>query len=70
VNGKFLIEPKDLVKQRLGRSPDYGDALFETFVLPDMPNETMSRIRGRNTTAHDGDPFETGRAESDGDPNQ
>jgi len=37
VNGKFQIEPKDLVKQRLGRSPNYADALFNTFALPDQP---------------------------------
>lgn len=70
VNGKFLIEPKELVKQRLGRSPDLADALFETFALPDMPNEQMTRTRGRSTTLHDADPFDVGRAESDFDPNQ
>jgi hypothetical protein len=37
VNGKFQIEPKDLVKQRLGRSPNYADALFNTFAIPDQP---------------------------------
>ena len=37
VGGQFVIEPKDLVKERLGRSPNYTDALFETFFLPDMP---------------------------------
>ncbi len=37
VNGKFLLEDKDQVKQRLGRSPDLADALALTFGLPDMP---------------------------------
>ena len=37
MNGKFQIEPKDLVKERLGRSPNYADALFNTFALPDRP---------------------------------
>jgi len=31
---KFIIEPKDLVKARLMRSPDYGDGLALTFAQP------------------------------------
>lgn len=38
-NGKFLLEPKDEIKKRLGRSPNYADALFNTFAIPDMPGE-------------------------------
>lgn len=69
VNGKFLIEPKEMVKARLGRSPDLGDALFETFALPDMPNEIMQKVRGRNKVAHDADPFEeVGKVEHNYDP--
>jgi len=37
VDGKFLLEGKDQVKERLGRSPDYADALALTFALPEMP---------------------------------
>lgn len=36
-NGKFLLEPKDQIKLRLGFSTDKGDALGLTFALPDMP---------------------------------
>lgn len=36
-NGKFLLEPKDQIKSRLGFSPDKADALGLTFGLPDMP---------------------------------
>lgn len=35
VNGKFQIEPKDQVKERLGRSPDLADALALTFAIPE-----------------------------------
>lgn len=35
VNGKFQIEPKEQVKQRIGRSPDLADALALTFALPE-----------------------------------
>lgn len=31
---KLLIEPKDQIKKRLGRSPDYADALALTFAYP------------------------------------
>lgn len=34
-NGLFLMEPKELVKKRLGRSPDSADALMQTFAIPD-----------------------------------
>jgi len=36
-NGKFWIEPKELIKKRLGRSPDYADSLALTFAIPDQP---------------------------------
>lgn len=35
--GKFLIEPKEMIKKRLGRSPDLADGLGLTFALPEMP---------------------------------
>jgi phage terminase large subunit len=39
VQGKFLLEPKDLIKKRLGYSPDLGDGLALTFAEPDVPRE-------------------------------
>ena len=38
VNGKFQLEPKDSIKERLGFSPDRADALCLTFAMPDMPS--------------------------------
>jgi phage terminase large subunit len=55
--GKFVLEPKDQIKKRLGFSPDLADALGETFALPDMPGKLMQQIRGRATTVHDFDPY-------------
>jgi hypothetical protein len=43
-NGKFLIEPKEKVKLKLGRSPDLADALALTFTLKDMPSDTASQM--------------------------
>lgn len=34
---RFLLEPKDQIKKRLGRSPDYADALAVTFAFPIQP---------------------------------
>lgn len=36
VNGKFQLEPKDQVKERMGRSPDLADALALTFAIPEV----------------------------------
>lgn len=36
-NGKFKLEEKAQIKERLGFSPDFADALSLTFALPDMP---------------------------------
>jgi hypothetical protein len=37
INGKglILLEPKELIKERIGESPDIADALALTFALPD-----------------------------------
>ncbi len=34
VDGKIVIEPKEDIKERLGRSPGKGDALLLTFAFP------------------------------------
>ena len=41
VNGKFLLEDKDQIKQRIGRSPDLGDGLALTFAVPDQPDSMV-----------------------------
>lgn len=71
VGGVFVLEEKEQIKERLGRSPDLADALFETFAMPDMPGELVARLQRRQTTRHDFDPFEqpgTGQTEHDFDP--
>jgi hypothetical protein len=44
--GTLLLEEKDQIKKRLGRSPDLGDALAATCALPDMPRELVEAMRG------------------------
>lgn len=36
-NSKFLLQDKDLIKQLLGRSPDWGDSFALTFAAVDQP---------------------------------
>ena len=45
--GKFQIEPKENIKDRLGRSPDYADGLGLTFAIPDAEREEeiLTRLR-------------------------
>lgn len=58
--GKFLIEKKDQVKVRLGRSPDLADALALTFALPEMAREMAGLVgmQGRGMES-DYNPFPT-----------
>lgn len=57
-NGKFLIEPKEKIKDRLGFSPDYADALALTFALPEMPGRlNIPGLKEKQRLLHDYDPF-------------
>ena len=66
-NGKFQLESKEQVKDRLGRSPDLADALALTFAVPEMPREEMMLTRLKemqgslNKTEHEWDPHDEGR---------
>jgi len=42
-NGVFQLEDKDMVKKRIGRSPDLADALALTYALPDLPSGLAAR---------------------------
>lgn len=57
LQGKLIMEPKDLVKARLGRSPDLWDAFCNTFGLPDMPDMPKG---GSTRKAADFDPMDGG----------
>lgn len=59
-NGKFMLEPKDDIKDRLGFSPDYADALALTFSLPEMParvNQFGQVIQKATKAVSEWDPF-------------
>jgi len=58
-NGKFLLEPKEQIKDRLGFSPDLADALALTFAMPDMPAASFQNtFLGNNSKIkNEWDPF-------------
>jgi hypothetical protein len=60
IGGKFVVEPKDQVKARLGYSPDLADALFQTFAIPDAPADVMQDLQGRQHARTDFDPYAIG----------
>lgn len=43
-NGKFALEDKDMLKKRLGWSPDIADALALTFMHPEMPRNAAQMV--------------------------
>ena len=67
-NGQFLLEEKDQIKERLGRSPDLADALALTFAIPDMPSEAMRSLQRPHSTLHDFNPYEGKTSDDDYDP--
>ena len=46
--GKIMLEDKDQIKARLGRSPDFADALACTFAIPDQPaGDSLQALIGK-----------------------
>ena len=70
--GKFILEEKDQIKVRLGRSPNYADALALTFAEPDMPAKLHLPGQQHGRALAEFDPFrsvqEDGRAAHEFDP--
>jgi len=56
--GKFMLEPKDLFKARIGFSPDLADALATTYALPEMPTAIVQELRESVRAKRDRDPYE------------
>lgn len=56
-NGKLIVEEKEQIKKRLGRSPDKADALSTTFTIPDLPARMFLRGGGRGQLKSEYDPL-------------
>jgi hypothetical protein len=58
-DGKFLLESKEQIKERLGFSPDLADGLALTFALPEMPGSSpLQAVREKNNFKKEYDPFD------------
>ncbi|HLX21644.1 MAG TPA: hypothetical protein VKR23_15975 [Gaiellaceae bacterium] len=68
LNGTFLLEEKDQIKARLGRSPDLADAYMQTYALEDMPGDLVEKLKGRAHATTEFDPYASPQAETDRDP--
>lgn len=68
--GRMIVEPKEFVKKRIGRSPDLWDAFAQTFFLPDQPAGMVRRINNRQRvrTMDSVEEAGTGQADIDADP--
>jgi phage terminase large subunit len=61
-NGKFRLEEKQQIKERLGYSPDMADALCLTFALPDQPtNLGVLGFQKHGKMLAEYDPFDESR---------
>ena len=62
VNGQVLIEEKDHIKERLGRSPDLADGLCLTFAIPDAPaaNPLVAKFGAKHHKVRTMDDLEMG----------
>lgn len=62
-SGKFMLEPKEQIKKRLGFSPDVPDALALTFAIPEMPSMhgLHPSFKQANTLKHEWDPYSDDR---------
>jgi phage terminase large subunit len=57
INGVFVLEAKEQVKERLGRSPDLADAYMETYAIPDQPAQVLQQLQGRARALTEFDPY-------------
>jgi len=55
--GKLAVEPKELIKKRLGYSPDIADGYAQTFAIPDMPRQSAVARATTHQAKADYDPF-------------
>jgi hypothetical protein len=47
IGGQFVLEPKEMIKARLGQSPDLVEAYVTKFGMPEMPGDFLLKLRGQ-----------------------
>jgi hypothetical protein len=55
-DGKLAVEPKELIKQKLGYSPDLADGYAETYAIPDQPRQSRYKTQAAQTALHEWEP--------------
>lgn len=59
IGGQFVLEPKEMIKARLGVSPDRTEAYVTTFGMPEMPGDFLIKLRGQARARTEDDVFLT-----------
>ena len=57
LNGVFVLESKEQIKERLGFSPDLADAYMQTYAIPDLPAQVIQQLQGAAHARTEFDPF-------------
>jgi len=58
LKGQFILDPKESIKERLGRSPDLADALALSFSIPDVVSNPLLDKTRDSRMKHEYDPFQ------------
>lgn len=58
INGVFVLEEKDQIKERIGRSPDLADAYMTTYAIPELPGQTLESQMRQQRRSADYHPFQ------------
>lgn len=68
--GKLWVIDKDLIKAKLGYSPDLADGYAQTYAIPDMPKQSMMQAAAAQKARTEFDPYreEERQAKADYDP--
>ena len=56
-SGVFVLEDKDEIKKRLGKSPDLADAYMQTYAMPEMPGKIVAAARGSGQAETEWNPY-------------
>ena len=66
--GTFVLEPKDEIKKRLGKSPDLADAYMTTYALPERPGHEIMDVLDTAHAETEFDPYAPSVAAHEFDP--
>ena len=62
-NDKLIVEPKEIIKEKLGYSPDEMDAFILTFAAPVIRATSSQNVAGTHAAVYD--PFQKERIQNE-----